>query len=265
MTFKTLLFEPRTTLAGQSIGLVHVNRPEALNALNQQVIADLTLLVTELESNQQLRAIVLTGSGEKSFVAGADIKEMESLNARQAHDLSERGQALLQRIEDMKMPVIAALNGFALGGGLELALACDFIVASNKCKWGLPEVSLGLIPGYGGTQRLVRSIGRARARRVALSGEMFSAQQGYEWGVFTQLTEPPELLPTCLKIAETLASRAPMSLTWVKEAINHGGDQAQPDGLRLETELFAKAFETQDHNEGIQAFINKRLPQFQGR
>jgi enoyl-CoA hydratase len=265
MTFKTLQFESQTSNRGHSIGIVRVNRPESLNALNHQVILDLTSLVTELENNAQIRTIILTGSGEKAFVAGADIKEMEKLGAREAHDLSFRGQSLLSRIENLRMPVIAAVNGFALGGGLELALACDFIVASKQCKWGLPEVTLGLIPGYGGTQRLVRSIGRARARRVALSGEIFSAQQGYEWGVFAHLTEPQDLMKECLTIAETLATRAPRSLAWVKDAINQGGDLTQIEGLKLETDLFTRAFETQDHHEGIQAFINKRPPQFQGR
>lgn len=246
------------------IGLITIARPEALNALNKQVLTDLKLLLQELEQKRELRAAIITGEGEKAFVAGADIKEMEALSPAQAREMAVQGQALMQRIEDLPFPVIAAVNGFALGGGLELALACDFIVASNKAKWGLPEVTLGLIPGYGGTQRLARNLGRALARRVALSGEIFTAQQGYEWGLVAQLTEPADLMPTARKLAATFASRAPMALAWVKEAINHGGDARQVEGMKLEADLFGRTFETKDHTEGIKAFVEKRSPEFQG-
>lgn len=246
------------------IGVIRISRPEAMNALNRQVLGDLRHLVQELDHKRELRTAVLTGDGEKSFVAGADIKEMESQTPAQAREMSLAGQAIFQKIEDLPFPVICAMNGFALGGGLELALACDFIVASSKAKWGLPEVTLGLIPGYGGTQRLARQVGRALARRVALSGEMFTAQQGYEWGLFTQVVEPADLMPTAMKIATTLASRAPMALAWVKEAINHGSDKSQAEGMKIEADLFARTFETKDRTEGIRAFIEKRAPKFQG-
>jgi enoyl-CoA hydratase len=246
------------------IGVITISRPEALNALNKQVLTDLKVLLQELGSKRDLRACILTGDGEKAFVAGADIKEMENLSPALGREMSVQGQALLQKLSDLPFPVIAALNGFALGGGLELALACDFIIASDKVKWGLPEVSLGLIPGYGGTQRLSREVGRALARRIALSGEIFTARQGYEWGLFSQVVEPAELLPAARKLAATLAQRAPMSLAWVKEAINHGSDRTLAEGLKLEADLFGRSFETKDHNEGIQAFIAKRPPVFQG-
>jgi len=171
----------------------------------------------------------------------------------------------MQKFEDLPFPVIAAVNGFALGGGLELALACDFMVASNKAKWGLPEVTLGLIPGYGGTQRLTRNLGRALARRVALAGEIFTAQQGYEWGLIAQLTEPADLMPTARKLAATLATRAPLALAWVKQAINHGGDLTLGEGLNLEADLFGRTFETADRTEGVKAFVEKRAPQFRGK
>lgn len=248
----------------KSIGVLKIARPEALNALNKQVLQDLKTLLTELGHKKDIRALVVTGEGEKAFVAGADIKEMEHLSTAQAREMAVSGQALLQKLEDLPVPVICVMNGFALGGGLELALACDFIIASNKAKWGLPEVTLGLIPGYGGTQRLTRNLGRALARRVAMSGEIFSAQQGYEWGLFTQVVEPEQLMPTAMKLAETLASRAPLSVAWVKEAINHGGDRTQGEGMKLEAELFGRTFETKDHNEGIRAFIEKRPPVFEG-
>lgn len=261
---KTIRLETQTTSAGHQIGVLTLNRPEALNALNKALLAELKDVLSEIAQKRELRCLVLTGAGDKAFVAGADIKEMENLNPAQAREMAENGQALLQKLEDLPFPSIAAVNGFALGGGLELALACDFMLASTKAKWGLPEVTLGLIPGYGGTQRLSRVVGRAVARRVALSGEIFTAQQGYEWGVFTQLFEPGELMPATLKLAETLALRAPRALAWVKEAINHGHDLEQPAGLKLEAELFGRTFETQDHKEGIEAFIAKRPAQFQG-
>jgi enoyl-CoA hydratase len=264
MELKSIRFEINTTSNGHKIGLIKINRPEALNALNKQVLADLKLLLQELGSKRELRAAVLTGEGEKAFVAGADIKEMETLSTAQARELALHGQGLLQKIEDLAFPVICALNGFALGGGLELALSCDFILASTKAKWGLPEVTLGLIPGYGGTQRLSRNIGRTLARRVALSGEIFSAQQGYDWGLFAQLVEPSELMPNAMKLAEILAQRAPLAVSWVKEAINMGYDRSLPEGLKLEADLFGRTFETKDHVEGIKAFIEKRPPDFQG-
>lgn len=264
MDLKSVRFDIQTTSAGHKIGLIRVSRPEALNALNKQVMNDLKLLLQDLAAKRELRCAILTGEGDKAFVAGADIKEMEGISTAQARELSLAGQGILQKIEDLPFPVIAVVNGFALGGGLELALACDFIIASTKAKWGLPETTLGLIPGYGGTQRLVRVLGRALARRIALSGEMFSAQQGYEWGLFAHVVEPAELLNVATKVAETLAQRAPLALGWVKEAINHGDDKSQAEGLRLEADLFARTFETHDHKEGIDAFINKRPANFQG-
>jgi enoyl-CoA hydratase len=265
MELKTIKFDLLQTSAGHKIGVIKISRPEALNALNKQVMSELKIVVSELHHKRELRAAVLTGDGEKAFVAGADIKEMEGLHVAQAREMALAGQALLQKIEDLPFPIIAAVNGFALGGGLELALACDFMVASNKARWGLPEVTLGLIPGYGGSQRLTRTIGRALAKRVALSGEMFSAQQGYEWGLFAELHEPANLMTAALKIADTLASRAPLSLSWVKEAIHYGGDHSLADGLKHEADLFARTFETSDQKEGIVAFIAKRPPSFQGK
>lgn len=264
MELKTIQFSTHVTTAGYKIGIIKINRPEALNAINKQVLHDLKILVHELEVKPDWRAILLTGAGEKAFVAGADLKEMENLNPSMARELSLAGQALFQRIEDLPFPVIAALNGFALGGGLELALCCDFILASRSCRWGLPEVTLGLIPGYGGTQRLNRLLGPNLAKRVALSGEMFTAQQGYEWGVLAQLFEPSELWAGALKIAETIAQRAPRAVSWVKESIHHAKDKSFMEGIKHEAELFGRTFETKDSFEGIQSFLTKRPPQFQG-
>jgi enoyl-CoA hydratase len=246
------------------IGLLTVNRPEALNALNKLVMTELGQLFAELSQVPPLKALIITGAGEKAFVAGADIKEMESLTTSQAKDVAEKGQRVFNYLEQFAFPVIAAVNGFALGGGLELALACDWIIASQKAKWGLPEVSLGLIPGYGGTQRLSRLVGKAIAKRVALSGEIFSSEQGLDWGIFTQVTEPDQLLVVAQKQAETLASRAPISIQLTKQLIEQGYDETLSKGLRQEAEFFGKVFATSDHFEGIQAFIQKRPPQFKG-
>jgi enoyl-CoA hydratase len=262
--FKTLEYQVSATAAGHKIGVIRIARPEALNALNGDVMTELGALLRDLTSKSEIRAAILTGAGERSFVAGADIKEMENLTPAQARELSVRGQATFQNLEDLPFPVIAVLNGFALGGGLELALSCDFILASAKCKWGLPEVTLGLIPGYGGTQRLARNVGRSLARRIAMSGEMFTAQQGYEWGLFAQVLEPGDLMPTAEKLAGVLASRAPLAMAWVKAAVNQGSDRTLADGLRLEADLFARTFESSDRTEGIKAFIEKRPADFKG-
>lgn len=265
MDLKAIRFEVVPTAAGHKVGVIKISRPEAMNALNKQVLSDLKVLLGELHHKRELRAAILTGEGEKAFVAGADIKEFEGMHVAQARELAIAGQALFQKLEDLPIPVIAAVNGFALGGGLELALACDFMLASSKARWGLPEVTLGLIPGYGGTQRLTRVLGRALAKRVAMSGEMFTAQQGFDWGLFAEVHEPAALLPAAMKLAETLASRAPLSVGWVKEAIHHGGDRGLAEGLKIEADLFARSFETGDHIEGIKAFIEKRPAQFQGK
>jgi len=265
MELKHVKYDLMETAAGHRIGVLKIARPEALNALNKFVVQDLKVLVGELASKREIRALIVTGEGEKSFVAGADIKEFEGLHTSSARELALQGQALFSKIEDLPFPVIATVNGFALGGGLELALACDFILASSKARWGLPEVTLGLIPGYGGTQRLLRAVGRSLAKRVAMSGEMFTAKQGYEWGLFAEVHEPEALMTAALKLAETLASRAPLAVGWVKEAIHHGADHGLAEGLKHEADLFSRTFETSDHIEGVRAFIEKRAPNFLGK
>jgi len=263
MSFQCLQFEEVVVDEGK-IGVLRFSRPEALNALNQQTLMELEVFLEEMPRRTELRACILTGAGDKAFVAGADIKEMEKINEEEGHAMAVRGQALFQAIEDLPIPVIAAVNGFALGGGLELALSCDFMIASSKAKWGLPEVTLGLIPGYGGTQRLTRNLGRTLARRVAMSGEIFSAEQGLAWGLFTQVVEPADLMPTAMTLGKTLTARAPLALRWAKQAINQGHNLELSEGMALEAKLFARTFATQDHNEGIQAFLSKRKPAFRG-
>lgn len=258
MQFKTIAYEKEGR-----VGTLTINRPESLNALNQNVLSDLQELFGVLKK-ENLAALIITGAGEKSFVAGADIKEMESMGGRAAEEFASRGQKLFSQLEAFPFVTIAAINGFALGGGLELALACDWMVASSKAKWGLPEVSLGLIPGYGGTQRLSRVIGKALAKRVALTGEVFSAEQGAGWGLFTAVVEPDQLLATARKQAELIATRAPLAVSLAKRALEQGFDQDLAGGLKIEGQMFGEAFKTKDHSEGIQAFIAKRPPLFKG-
>lgn len=245
------------------IGLLTINRPQALNALNAQVLSELNDYFTQL-SRDPVKALIITGSGEKAFVAGADIKEMESMEGVDAKEFAGRGQRIFRSLEEFPFPTIAAVNGFALGGGLELALSCDWIIASTNAKWGLPEVSLGLIPGYGGTQRLSRVVGKALAKRVALTAEIFSSEQGLAWGLFTQVVPQSELLAIAKKQAEMIATRAPKAVEFTKSSIERGFDESLIDGLKAEASFFGQAFSTKDHVEGIQAFINKRPPKFKG-
>ena len=257
MSMETLSFEQQG-----SIGILKINRPKALNALNNQMLTEMEEFFDSFPKG--IRCLVITGEGEKAFVAGADIKEMELNDCDKALKKAQRGQALFDRIETLKVPTIAAVNGFALGGGFELALACDFIVASEKAKFGLPEVTLGLIPGYGGTQRLARSIGKGKARMVTLTGDIYSAQEAYDWGIAVRLVAPDQLLPECVKLAEKIATRSPAALALAKRSINEGYDLIQWEGMKLEAEIFADTFKTKDHVEGITAFVEKRLPRFSG-
>ena len=257
-TLETLIFEKQ-----DCVGVLKIHRPKALNALNHQVLKELEWFMKNLSGD--IRALVLTGEGEKAFVAGADIKEMQDYGEDQALKMASKGQSVFQLIEESPCPVVAAVNGFALGGGLELAMSCDFIIASTKARLGLPEVSLGLIPGYGGTQRLSRYVGKAVARRMALTGDMYSAHQALNWGLVTEVVEPGELMDASLKVARTLASRGPVALSLVKRSVNLGYDLDQPAALNLEAKLFARTFSTEDGPEGMRAFVEKRKPEFKGR
>ena len=259
MDFKTLLFTRK-----DKVGILKINRPQALNALNKQTLSE---LINFLESSvmKELTALIISGEG-RSFVAGADIKEMQSLSSEEALQLSQRGQTTFQMVEDTKILTIAAVNGFALGGGLELALACDFIIASDKAKFGLPEVTLGLIPGYGGTQRLPRVVGRAIAHRMILTGEIISVEQASQWGLITKITSDEELLDSALQIASNASEKTSTCATYAaKKAINTSFDTNLLEGLNTEAKLFSNLFHTQDASEGIQAFLEKRPPKFKNK
>ncbi len=259
MNFETLSFR-----AEDSIGFLTFQRPQALNALNDATLRDLQSFLNQVGEIRDLRCLIVTGAGEKAFIAGADIKEMADRDPATARQMADRGQIIFQQLEDLPMATIAAVNGFALGGGLELAMACDFIVASKTAKLGLPEVSLGLIPGYGGTQRLPRYVGKGVARLMTTTGDIFTAQQCLDWGLVAMVTEPADLMPTCLRLAQSVAKKSPHAVRLAKQAINRGFDLSQPQGLKIEAQLFQDAFDSADRVEGVKAFIEKRPPQFTG-
>ena len=261
MSFETLKFD---LVEGTQVGVLTLSRPKALNALNSQVMAELGIFLSEVVE-KDLRALIVTGEGEKSFVAGADIKEMADYSEKEAREMAERGHKVFKGFEALDFPVIAAVNGFALGGGLELALSCDFIIASESAKFGLPEVSLGLIPGYGGTQRLSRVIGLNNTRRLVFTGDMIKADEAQKIGLVSLCVAQDELMPMALKTAKTIASRGPKAVAYAKEVINMASHLHISEALDVETGYFAKTFETKDHSEGISAFIEKRAPQFKNQ
>jgi enoyl-CoA hydratase len=246
------------------IAWVTLNRPEKLNALNNEVLKDLELVFAALEQDAEVGVVVLTGAGEKAFVAGADIAELKTLDTAGARVQALRGQAVFQRIEAMPKPVIAAVNGFALGGGCELALACHIRIASENARFGLPEVSLGIIPGYGGTQRLPRLVGKGIALDMILSGEMVPAAEALRMGLVSRVVPQAELRATAGKLAKTILSRGPLALRSALAAVNEGIEMPQEQGLLYEASLFGLLAATQDMQEGMAAFLEKRQAGFKG-
>jgi enoyl-CoA hydratase len=248
-----------------AITTITVNRPDKLNALNQQVIAGLERAFEAAASNPDCRVVVLTGAGDRAFVAGADIAELQALDAAAARAFLQRGHALMQHIENLGKPVIAAVNGFALGGGCELALACTLRVAADGALLGLPEVKLGLIPGYGGTQRLVRTVGASRALHMMLSGNPVKAEQALQYGLVTQVVPASELPAVVEKLAAALAASAPLAMRGIIAAVNGGAGQPLEQGLALEIDEFVKLCSSEDMREGTSAFLEKRPAVFKGR
>lgn len=248
------------------IATVTISRPEALNALNASVLDELEQILNKIHSSgyDVIRAVIITGSGEKAFVAGADIKMINQLSKTEAFKFAARGQKIFRLIEKLKVPVIAAVNGFALGGGLELALSCDFIYAAENAKLGLPEVSLGLIPGFGGTVRLARAVGPARAKEMILSGTPLTAAEATACGLVNKVFPLAQLLSEVQKLALVIASRGPMALAAAKVSINETATMAMDEAMTFEAQIFAELFSSKDVFEGTLAFIEKRKPQFQG-
>ena len=246
------------------IAWVTLNRPEKLNALNNEVLEELEQIFADLEQDAKVGVVVLTGAGEKAFVAGADIAELRTLDTAGARVQALRGQAVYQRIESLPKPVIAAVNGFALGGGCELALACHIRIASETARFGLPEVSLGLIPGYGGTQRLPRLVGKGVALDMILSGDMVPAADALRMGLVSRVVPAADLKAAATKLAKTILSRGPLALRSALACVNEGIEMPQDQGLQYEAALFGLLAATQDMQEGTGAFLEKRPAVFKG-
>jgi enoyl-CoA hydratase len=246
------------------IGIATVNRPAALNALDSRTVGELSRLLDAVAEDRGVRALVLTGAGDRAFVAGADIGEMSRLTAMEARRFAEAGQRAFAQLEALSIPTIAAVNGFALGGGCELALACDLVYASEKARFGQPEVNLGLIPGFGGTQRLARRVGLMRAKELVFTGEPIGAAQARALGLCLEVLTPEGLLAHAIGQAGKIASRGQLAVAAAKRAMEAGAGMSLASGCALELEAFALLFSTEDAREGLEAFLEKRAPVFKG-
>lgn len=258
--FENIRYEVRNQIA-----YVTIARPKVLNALNMATMGELARAFTAFRDDDNARVAILTGEGEKAFIAGADINELAKLSGVEAKEYASRGQATLDLIENCGKPVIAAINGFALGGGCETALACTMRFASENARLGQPEVKLGIIPGYGGTQRLPRLVGRGLANQLVLAGEMITAQEALRIGLVNEVVPAAELIARCEAIAQKIIANSPLAIRYCLEAVNKGLDMPLREGLFLEASLFGVCASTEDKNEGTKAFLEKRAPQFKGK
>jgi len=260
LTFENINYEKMGALA-----FVTVNRPKVLNALNMATMEELRTAFHAIKSDAEVRVVILTGAGEKAFVAGADIGELAKHDAVSGKEYTHKGQSVLNLIENLGKPVIACINGFALGGGCELAMACTMRLASENAKLGQPEVKLGIIPGYGGTQRLSRLVGKGIAMQLLLSGEMISAQEAYRIGLVNEVVPQPELIARAEAIAHKIIANAPLAVQYAMEAVHKGMEMTLQEGLYLEATLFGVCCATEDKKEGTTAFLEKRPANFKGK
>jgi enoyl-CoA hydratase len=260
MSYENILVESRDRVA-----VVTLNRPKVLNALNRALFAELDRVVDDIAADTSIRAVILTGAGEKAFAAGADIQELAELSAVDGQQLALRGQRLFSKIEALRVPVIAAVNGFALGGGCELALACTLRIASETAKLGQPEVKLGVIPGYGGSQRLPRLVGKGAALKMILTGEMITAAEALQIGLVQEVVPAGQLMARADQIARSIAAQAPLAIQHCLEAVHNGYDLPLEEALQYEAALFALCCATEDKAEGTKAFLEKRVPSWQGK
>jgi enoyl-CoA hydratase len=248
----------------ENVAVITINRPKFLNALNTEVLNELSEAADIIDADSSILAVVLTGSGEKAFVAGADIAEMQNKNVLEAREFSSLGNKVFSKIENLKAPVIAAVNGFALGGGCELAMACDIRIAGHKAKFGQPEIGLGIMPGFGGSQRLPRLVGKGIAKEILFTGEMINAERAYEIGLVNRMVDATELLGEAKKMAKAIASKSPLGVSFTKKAVNEGINLDLERAVSLEAELFGSLFSTKDQKEGMSAFLEKRQAVFKG-
>src|SRR5579871_3110162 len=258
--FANILFEKKNAIA-----YVTVNRPKVLNALNMATMEDLRRAFHAIKQDGEVRVVIVTGAGEKAFIAGADISELARNNPVEAKAYTHQGQSVLNLIENCGKPVIACINGFALGGGCEIAMACTMRLASENAKLGQPEVKLGIIPGYGGTQRLPRLVGKGIAMQMVLAGEPITAQEAHRIGLVNEVTAPADLIPRADAIAAKIIANAPLAVQYAMEAVNKGMEMTLAEGLYLEATLFGVSCATEDKTEGTKAFLEKRPAQFKGK
>lgn len=259
MEYKTIILEEEAGVA-----VLKFNRPQALNAVNPEVLAELAGALDQIEEGESVKVLVLTGEGDRAFVAGADISHMSRLSPLQMRNFSRTGQELLFRLENLPVPAIAAVNGFALGGGLEIAMACDFIYASDKAKFGQPEINLGLIPGFGGTQRLPRLIGKPMAKELCLTGNMIDAREAREIGLVNKVFPSDQLWGETMKTARLISAKGRISLKAAKDCIGRGVDVDLRDGCYMESDAFGLCIVSPDAKEGMTAFLEKRKAEFKG-
>ena len=259
MTFENIIFTVENNIA-----TIFFNRPKALNALNNALFDELNIALDMVRDDSSIRVLILTGAGDKAFVAGADISELARMNPLQAKFFSRKGQKIFSKIEDLPIPAIAAVNGFALGGGSEAALACDFIYASEKAVFGLPEITLGLIPGFGGTQRLARLVGKNRAKEMVFTGKNIRADKALEYGIANKVCAQESLMEEVLKTATLIAAKGKVALRAAKEVIQNGTAADLETGCRIENDGFGIAMVSEDAKEGTTAFLEKRKPVFKG-
>ena len=259
MSYNTLTYEE-----AEGIATITITRPKSLNALNGEVLEELLSLLETIGQDETIRVLIFTGAGEKAFVAGADISELSEFTPLQAKHFSEKGHCVMERIQNLAIPVIAAVNGFALGGGLELALACDFIYASENAKFGVPEITLGIIPGFGGTQRLPRIVGKNISKEMVFTGKTLSAEEGEKLGFVNQVLPAESLMEETRKTAKNMAAKGKVSLNQAKQAINRGMDVDLATGCRIEIDAFSLCLASSDAREGTSAFLEKRKPDFKG-
>ena len=260
MAYESIIYQVE-----EGIATITFNRPKALNALNAALLGELSDALDQVAADEDIRVLVLTGAGDKAFVAGADISELATFNSLGAKHFAQKGRAAINKLQELPIVVIAAVNGFALGGGTEIAIACDFIYASENAKFGQPEINLGLIPGFGGTQRLPRLIGTNMAKELIYTGKMISAAEGSQVGLVNKVVAPESLLDEVMSVAKTIAAKGKVSLRAAKQAVNNGMNADLATGLSIEIDAFALSFASSDAKEGTSAFLEKRKANFTGK